>query len=613
VDTRSLYHPSLFGRRLEELEARVAPAIFIFSGGTVTDGQGNDVTTAHQAEADAVSATKAILLKKGDSLIVDSNGNGVFDKVGDTLVAQIKSGASLFFFTDTGGAGIDASEISGLAVSDKFGGTLNANVRGDIATLLGAGFLLNSTESATDASIAKLTINGAVQGSIFASGTISGLTINSGSDRSVHGVYTGNAAGDSFDVVLGSSALEVLVSPTVVNSNSISKIVIQGGVEIIAAGGNGGTSAGVLKGIVISNRIDGLNLSLHAGSGISGVKSSAGGSISSVSLKGESFGSIEVEAGDGSPGAIDMSMSGGAGGSISKLSLLSGALELSVQGGEGGSAAYDYVYIPSKSPTGYGKVVALGGVGGAGGSVNGIVVSGLGVESLNLSAGSGGGGVMSFKAGLGGKISGVTAVIAENGSASIEGGNGGHAEKIGGLGGSVSGIKLLGDALGTVSISGGDGGNSVGSLVMAGGGGAGGSISKITILAATNVTGSLASFSAAAGSGGKASYANFSPNPYSEQPVYVSLGGSGGKGGVVKTVVISKLVAQSLDVAGGAGGKGSYSFSGGAGGTVGGVTASVATIANVTVLGGLGGEGDSNFGGGPGVSGLVGLLKISLG
>lgn len=613
VEIPALYHLSSFGGRLEELEARIAPAIFIISGGTVVDGLGSDATAAHQGDADAAKATKAILLKKGDSLIIDNNGNGAFDKFGDTLVAQIKSGASLFFFTDTGAAGITASEISGLAVSDKFGGVINADVHGDIATLLGAGFLLNAAEAAAGASLSKLTINGSVEGNIFASGSIFGLAINSGSHQSAHGIYTGNALGDSIDFVLGSSAIEVLVSPTAAKSNSISNVVFQGGVEVIAAGSSAGKAGGALTGITIVNSIDGSDLSLVAGSGVSGAKASAGGSISAVTLKGDDFGSISVVAGNGGSGAIDLGMSGAIGGSVKKLSLLSGAVDLSVQGGTGGSAAYEYAYVPSKNPNDYGKVVAIGGAGGSGGSISGLIVSGLGVESLNVSAGAGGSGVMAFKSGLGGKVSGINAVLAANGSAFIKGGDGGEADKTGGLGGSVSGVTLHGDALGTISISGGDGGDSVGSLVMAGGGGVGGSISKINVLATSNTTGSLAAFSAVAGSGGKASYANFSPNPYADLPVYVYVGGSGGKGGAVKTVIISQLVAQSLSVSGGEGGESTYKFNGAAGGTVSGVTASVADLANAVVSGGVGGVGDPDFGVLDGLNGLTGLLKISLG
>ncbi len=75
-----------------------------------------------------------------------------------------------------------------------------------------------------------------------------------------------------------------------------------------------------------------------------------------------------------------------------------------------------------QNPNDYGKVVASGGAGGSGGSISGLIVSGLGVESLNISAGAGGPGVMAFKSGLGGKVSGINAVLAANGSAFIKGG-----------------------------------------------------------------------------------------------------------------------------------------------------------------------------------------------
>ena len=95
--------------------------------------------------------------------------------------------------------------------------------------------------------------------------------------------------------------------------------------------------------------------------------------------------------------------------------------------------------------------------------------------------------------------------------------------------------------------------------------------------------------------------------------MYVYVGGSGGKGGAVKTIIISQLVAQSLNVSGGVGGESTYKFDGAAGGIVSGVSASVADLANAVVSGGLGGLGDPDFGVLDGLKGLTGLLKISLG
>lgn len=560
METRLLYHESLFKGLLEDLESRIAPATFLISGGTVVDEAGQDVTTAHQDDAAAFDATKAALLKKGDLLAVDTNANGVFDLGADALVAEIKGGAALVFFFDADeSGGIDADEISGMAVSDKFGGVFNGVVHGDIATLLNPDFTLSTAKFADAASISKLTINGSVDGNIAASGSISGLTINSSDGvRSVGTIFTGDALGATCDVIFGENAVEVAVSTAAAKSSSISKIVIHGGVDAIAAGSNPGKTGGSILSVTIDNDVAAADLEIVAGAGSVAKKTTAGGSISGLSISGSAFNEISITSGDGGSGYMDMGLNGGAGGSIKKISIVTEVSNLIVQSGDGGDAL-------SKA-----------------------------------------------KSGAGGKISGIDAQIANGGSASIIGGNGGDAEKGAAAGGSVSAINLLGTDISAINILGGNGGSSIGADRIAGAGGAGGGIAKI-LIQSTIATGSIASFNVAGGKGGDASYAYFSPNPYAYYPTYKTVGAKGGKGGAIKTILISSLVAEAIDIAGGDGGASTAKNNGPAGGSVSGVTAQIADLANSQVSGGAGGAGDAAFYASNGPDGKVSKVNISLG
>lgn len=557
MQTRALYHDSLFKRVLEDLEARIAPATFLISGGTVVNEAGDDVTQAHHQEAMDFAATKAALLKKGDLLVADINSNGVFDEGTDTPVAEIKGGAALVFFTDTDESGdINAQEISGLAVSDKFGGQLNATVHGDIATLLNADFTLNRDKFATAASISKLTINGAVEGNIGASGSITGLKITSPDGvQSVVQLFTSNGVGNHYDIVFGESEVEIATSISTAKSTSISKIVIEGGIFGISAGSAIGKSGGSVKDISVINTIEGTFFGITAGKGDNLKKAGSGGSISGVTLDGRAYGDIEFASGDGAMGEEEASLSGGAGGSITKVSVISGA------------------------------------------------------TSLFLNAGGGGYGLLKAKGGVGGKISGIDAVISNGGSVEFFGGHGGGAEKAAGAGGSISSVKLLGTDFSSISFEGGEAGNSFGAERIAGGGGAGGSISKISVQS-TIATGSIGSFRATGGEGGYGSYTSFSPNPDADYPMYRYVGGKGGKGGSIKTILISNLVAAAIDITGGDGGNSTYKTSGAAGGSVAGVKAQVTDLANSQITGGTGGSSDE---GAVGPDGKVSKINVTLG
>jgi hypothetical protein len=297
-------------------------------------------------------------------------------------------------------------------------------------------------------------------------------------------------------------------------------------------------------------------LEIVAGAGSIGKKTTAGGSVSGLSIGGTAFNQISITSGDGGSGYMDAGLNGGSGGSIKKVSIVTQVSNLVVQAGDGGD------------------------------------------------------GLVKAKSGAGGKISGLDALIANGGNASFTGGDGGDAEKTAAAGGSVSAIKLLGSDIAAINILGGNGGSSIGADRIAGGGGAGGGISKI-LVQSTLASGSVASFNATGGAGGNASYAYFSPNPYAYYPTYKYVGAKGGKGGSIKTILISSLVAQTIDIAGGDGGASTVKNNGPAGGAVSGVTAQITDLANSQVTGGTGGTGDPAFYASNGPDGKVSKINIT--
>ena len=165
--------------RIEPLESRIAPAIFLAGPTNVTirdAATGLDAmdTAAEQTAAGNVGVDAAVLLVTGDKLLFDRNGNGVADG-GDTLLVQITGGNALIFMEDLDGDQVfDPGEIAGLAVSDGFAATIKTDVAGSILTALKADNTLGFTGGKFDiqnSSIAGLTITGGVLGSIAAGGS----------------------------------------------------------------------------------------------------------------------------------------------------------------------------------------------------------------------------------------------------------------------------------------------------------------------------------------------------------------------------------------------------------------------------------------------------------
>ncbi len=102
--------------RIEALEARIAPAVFFLSGvdKSVVDSTGASV---NKATAQGLAGSDiAVLLHAGDSLILDTDGDHIFD-AGETRLMAVTGGTGLVFATDTGSGGSAVTDIG----ADDFG------------------------------------------------------------------------------------------------------------------------------------------------------------------------------------------------------------------------------------------------------------------------------------------------------------------------------------------------------------------------------------------------------------------------------------------------------------------------------------------------------------
>ncbi len=200
---------------LEILEARITPANFFLSpGGSVTDSSGHEVNI--ESLATDVGVAKAILLKKGDRLIFDANGDGVYDKKTETNLFQVKGGASYLFLDDVIGGDATPLDITGVATTTKFSAIAQADILGDIATMTtvqGSG--KNAAYQFNEAIIADSTItgfksSGKVAGSILAGGNISKISISGGTDGlSILDIRAGTGVGTTGIDLGGDTPIDV--------------------------------------------------------------------------------------------------------------------------------------------------------------------------------------------------------------------------------------------------------------------------------------------------------------------------------------------------------------------------------------------------------------------
>lgn len=489
--------------RVEPLESRIAPAVFFLSGtaNTVSDSAGTDVNDA--ADAAAVGATVAVKLAKGDSLVLDANGNHVLD-AGEITYAKITGGKSILFATDLNATvGFNAGEITGLAVSNGFKATITGNVTGSIATALdGSGaFTANVLQHA---SIAELSISGRVTGSILAGQDISNVTIGNGTidtSFSVLTIATGNVADDdaiSFNGGGTTSTYAFAFAAPGENGGNISNVTLAHGARNVLAGdgndstgakggaggriskltfldtkdtfeihgGDGGTSTaktgkggagGGISALAITSTGDfSNNAHINAGDGGDGNLAGAGGSLKGFTFNfSANVGNyLYCNAGDGGDGLDDKPKArGGNGGTISNLTFTSTAAIdfVAVYGGDGGDAGSN-----------------SNGRGGNGGSVTKITYSALGGQyGPYIAGGDAGDGVGKGAGGVGGDAVHIKASTGKtNLNSNIYGGEGGKGGTSGrgGRGGNVidfehSCADLPGNDTEYLWVFGGDGGD----------------------------------------------------------------------------------------------------------------------------------------------------------
>lgn len=430
----------------EALESRIAPAVFFLSGST------NEVSTADPenagqfidansaTDAMAVSATIAVKLTKGDSVVLDLNNNHVVDP-GETF-AKVTGGKAILFASNVDATnGFTANEITGLAVSDGFNGTITGTVNGSIATNLDATGAL-TRDVLQDVSIKGLTVTQRVTGSIFAGKNISNVTIGadpmattalsvttiaSGTQADSQGAISFNGGGTTFDPVF-TFAKEGEAGGSITNVK-----LFHGASKVFAGDGNSSTTG----------------------------KGGAGGGITKLTFEDINAATYTIDAGNGGNSTAPRGK-GGNGGIVAKLSITSSGDSSGtsrVNGGDGGN----------------------GNIGGNGGALTSGTFNYTGnVHYIYCNAGAGGDGVADSAIGQGGNGGTTTGMTFISTSGEVDfwgvyGGEGGDAGNNtngkGGSGGKIS--KITYEALGgsySPYVGGGDGGDGKGD----GAGGAGG-------------------------------------------------------------------------------------------------------------------------------------------
>ena len=440
---------------LEALEPRIAPATLFMNaaagsvGSSIVDSAGNAAndSAAEQSAQTKTSSDFAVLLNAGDRLVFDADDNHSFAVAkGDFNLVQVTAGQAMVFFKDLdSNSRLDPWEVTGLAVSDKFNGTVDTDIHGSVVTALAGGSFTTSDAShvaVQNASIAGLRVAGFVEGGIYAGGNISGVRAGQGIYASVGYSVLGIAAGtDSTDHDVSFDGSHSLLKTQFGLGNALNK--------------------------------NGVN----------------GASITGITL---SYGTFSIEAGDGQ--SAEGTGNGGHGGSISNVQVNTGFKANPSLPSAG-------IYIDA-GDAGHGGLNGGKGIGGNGGSVTNVkvtqadatVVLNNGIE-CNSGAGGDGYGLKS-NGGFGGSISGVKFNILSpmgTGNAGFEAMAGGdaHGDGDGGAGGSITNSSIsIGGQIGFVDNSGtapvldgwidlnsGVGGKSYGG----GKGGAGGSVTNLTV------------------------------------------------------------------------------------------------------------------------------------
>ena len=589
---------------IEFLESRIAPALFFVSGVDlkIRDATGADLPGDTSA-ATAAGAAKALLLHKGDSLVYDANGDHKVSP-GEPVMFIDSAGQSMVFFTDLNSdSKFEPTDFSGLAVGDGFKGTINGVLHGSVATLLrtDGGFDATTIQAS---SIAGITLNGSIDGSVVAGKNITGIVakLPPGGNPVALDITRSIFAGNSFNggsLSLNGDNKSLMPSYTPGDGEAggnVSKITLPGGVVGIFAGnaGNSATGDGAKGGDILSINLGGsaeATLSAGAGGNATSGVGGPGGNIIGATIK-IHFGLIGIAGGQG---GSSTNGSGGAGGKISgvTLTVLDDGTEGSITGGQGGDAGGTGTAgaggAIEKSTFSLSRLVgsfyitggaggagsaATSAKGGAGGVLNLLNINSHGSEPVGssfvkgdlkiagglggnpgaggaLGVGGNGGGITNLKLNTDGVIGGEIDVNAGNGgtggSATGNGGNAGNLSKI---------VAVVGGASGGVLINhynqvfGGDGGTTGGD------GGKGGNVSNIAV---TNL-----------GYLGYGSYVRSGKGGQSNGTT-----GNGGDAGSTSNVVITNK--------GGAHALGIYTQNGGAGMAAVGSGGSAGSVTNATI------------------------------
>lgn len=620
----------------EILECRIAPAVFFLSATakTVVDATG---TSANNAAAQTLAASDvAVLLKTGDSLVLDLDGDHIKD-AGETVLVSLSGGKAMVFARDTNAdGGFDLGEITGIAAGTGIKATLGTDIAGPIVTSLRADDTVGDLSDVGAGSIASITSTGTVEG-IYAGGSISNVKLGTGISTTAISVDTIAAGNRSAGYTLSYAANATVFTTSFgviagQNGASISNLTLPNGFRAIYAGdgsvgtatGNGGNGGSVSK-VTVSHVFGVPNIFAGDGGTSAAANGGKGGALSGITITATPAGTgqILLQAGNGGTGA----KAGGAGGSVSTTSLTVTAREEGIlvgaghggaggtgSGGAGGSVfsttlitAGDVGFVDSGtlhagtlgiSAGAGGATVA--GTGGAGGSISSSSLQALNpdtrITNVSLFGGAGGSASGTGRGGAGGSITGTsTNIIAGLGhlvSATLSGGflavagSGGNGSTGAGSGGSIKTSTFAAAAGADFAFSAGNGG--VANVSGKGGAGGGFDDVKITVGAAVQ------DFSVTAGLGGNGA------------------GGGGAGGGLAKVTARSGGSDTGL-VAAGSGGSSTGTAAGGAGGSILGLVASFAkTTRGASVLAGTGGNGGTGASAG-GSGGSVDFVDMTTG
>lgn len=616
-NARTSFHRQLQAPVLEILESRIAPATLFLGAsagsvaGSITDNVGHAVNdTLAETTAQSHSGSDfAFLLNAGDKLVFDADSNRLFSvAAGDCNLIQITAGQAMVFFQDLDSNNkLDPWEITGLAVSDKFNGTVDSDIHGSVVTALSGGSFTSdgSTIALQNATIAGLRVAGFVEGGIYAGGNISGI-------RAGQGIY--DSVGYSvFGIAAGTDSTDHGVS---FDGNHTSLLTH---FEIGTAVNKNGANGANITGITLSYG----TFSIEAGDGQSAEgtgNGGLGGSISNVQIN-TGFknnpnllsAGIYFDAGDGGHGGLNGGKGiGGNGGAVTDVKLTQADSTVVLDGG-----------IECNAGAG-GDGFGLKSNGGVGGSISGVkmnILSSMGTANVGFEAmsggdahgngnGGGGGSIINSSISLGGQIGfvdnsgpdsvlgGWIEVVSGDGGKSFGGGNGG-------TGGSLTNLTVQqldeNSSFEHIRIAAnGGGGMENNDTFLVSTGGAGGSISGLNLICKGTI-----------GMGGVTE---------GQVLIYAGQGGAGtvqgGQGGALtnSSVVLGNIASDLTQIiSAGNGGslfEGTAGVAGGNGGAIsnlsvrindmdGDVDFGVARVATLQISAGVGGDGGVNLSGLP--------------